>query len=560
MAIILRKRRRRDEEPEPLLSCAINCTNPFPDIPDPFGYGQRAVDFLRSLKHPKSKLPGRAFQLDPWQERIVRGIYGPRDDFGNRLINDVTVLVPRGNRKTSLGAALSLLHTLGPEAVPGTEVLFAAKDQIQASIGWREVRDIVKAGGILWQKGQGNRRFDAEGMVRLQEYLSRILFPNDTYIEALSSDAEAAHGRTPIFALCDEIHAWPKRTIWDVIDTGLTKTPGSLRVTITTAGRGQENLGHEIIDHARKVDRGEIDEPNHLVVLYETPRNADWEDEAVWRTVNPGLEHGYPDIVRMRQAARKAKAIPANQAAFKMYNLNMWLDHSADPFVDMAIYDKGKAPFDLADLEGKPCWLGVDLGMTEDLSAFVIAWRDGEDGYIVHPFYFMPGDNLYKRQDQSGFAYVQHAEGGLIVTTPGNVTDYRVIENAIRDLCDRFDVREIAFDPHYAGNIMQNLSDDGFPCVSFRQGWATMGPAIKELERAILAGKFRHGGHPVLRWNFDNITIQDDGKGNKSFHKTKSKDKIDGAVAAAMAVARAANGEDTRSIYETDDWASLTVF
>ena len=546
VAPIIRQRSR-----PPVQRVAPN--NPFPEISDPLGYGQRAVDFLRSLKHPKSKLSDLAFQLDPWQEKIVRQIYGPRDEHGNRIVNDVTILVPRGNRKTSLGSALALLHTLGPEAVPGTEILFAAKDQTQAGIGWREVRDIVRAGGILWQKGQGNRRFDAEGMVRLQEYLNRILFPNDTFIEALSADAEAAHGRTPVFALCDEIHAWPKRTLWDVIDTGLTKTPGSLRVTITTAGRGQENIGHEVIDHARRVARGDVSEPNHLVVLYETPRDADWEDEDVWRAVNPGLEHGYPDIVRMRQAATAARNVPAKQAAFKMYALNMWLDGSADPFVDMSVYDQGSTPIDLNELEDLPCWLGVDLSSTSDLTAVVAAWRDGRGGYIVVPWFFCPEDSLDKRTQQSGYPYSRWAEEGHITATSGNVVDIRIVEDHIRELCDRFDVREIAFDPHYARITMSNLVEDGYPAVEMRQGWVTIGPAIQELEKAIIARKFQHGGHPVLRWNFDNVVLQDDGKGNRSFHKGKARDKIDGAVAAAMAVGRAALGEDGRSIYDNSE-------
>jgi len=236
-----------------------------------------------------------------------------------------------------------------------------------------------------------------------------------------------------------------------------------------------------------------------------------------------------------------------------MLHLNMWLDKSTSPFVDMAVYDAGSAPIDLLDLEDQPCWIGVDLGSTDDLSAVVAAFRDPQvdDGYIVLPFYFMPADNVEKRQIESGFLYSHHVEAGLITATPGNVTDYHFVEDRIRDLCGTYDVREIAFDPHYGGQLMQNLQNDGLPVVSFRQGWVTMGPAIKELERAILARRFQHGGNPVLRWNFANIAVQDDGKGNRSFNKDKSTDKIDGAVATAMAVARAAQGESNLSSYET---------
>lgn len=544
MPIVIRKKK----------ASAINCTNPSPEIEDTFGYGQRAVDFLRSLKHPKSRLPGQAFQLDPWQEEIVRRIYGPCDEFGNRIVSDVVILIGRGNRKTSLGAALALLHTMGPEAVPGGEAIFAAGDRKQARIAYSEALGILHAGDEnLWKKGQANRATDPKTTIRLQDYRNTIQFPNGSFLEALSNDSGTQHGRTPVFALCDEIHSWKKRDLWDVIGTGLAKTENSLRITITTGGRGQDNIGYEVIERARKIARGEIIDPGTLAFLYEAPPDADWRDEQVWHLANPGLPYGYPSLKRLRQEAREAEDSPGVRDAFKQLHLNMWLDKSASPFLEMSIYDKGSDPIDLDALDGAPCWLGVDLGSTDDLSAVVAAFRDPEhdEGYIVLPFFFMPADNLEKREAQSGFPYVHHVEEGRIITTAGNVTDYRVIEDCIRDLCERFEVREIAFDPHYAGMLMNNLLEDGYPAIAFRQGWATMGPAIKELERAILAARFRHGGHPVLRWNFANIAIQDDGKGNKSFNKSKSTDKIDGAVAAAMAVARAAAGEgSTRSIFD----------
>lgn len=524
--------------------------DPFAHIPDPLGYGQRAVDFLRSLKHPKSRLPGNAFQLDPWQEEIVRKVYGPCDEFGNRVVRNVIVMLPRGNRKTSLGAALSLLHTMGPEAVPGGEVLFAASDQKQAKIGFREAEGIIAAGDeSLWRRGQASRRFDAAAMIKLQEYKNRISFPNGSFLEAISSDAGTQHGRTPVFALADEIHAWKKRDLWEVLRTGLVKVPNSLLVVITTAGRGQETIAFDVIDYARKVAKGEIDDPSTLPILYEAPRDADWQDEDLWRKVNPGIAYGYPDIAGLRQLAREAALRPSDREAFRQLHLNVWLDHSADPFVDMAVYDRGSDPVDLDALEGEPCWLGVDLSSNADLTAVVACWRDGE-AFIVHPWFFCPRDNLARKADRDGVPYPRWAEEGFITPTPGNVVDFRTVEDTIRDLCDRFAVREIAFDPHLARNMLNNLAEDGLPAVEMRQGWVTMAPAIKELERAIVGGTFRHGGHPVLRWNFDNIAVETDKAGNKAFHKGKSKDRIDGAVAAAMAVARAAAGEAGGSIYD----------
>lgn len=521
--------------------CSVDHSWIFDDSPidDPFGYGERAVQFLRVLKHPKSTVPGKGFQLDHWQERIVRRIYGPRHADGRRIVRTVAMLLPRGNRKTSLGAALALLHTIGPENVPRGECMVAASDRSQARIAYNEAYSIIETAG--WRE-------------RLHLVDSKNKIANrktGAFFEAASADARVAHGHTPVFALVDEIHAWPKRDLWDAIETGLAKTPNTLLMVISTSGRGTENLAWEFYDYARKVAVGEVVDPSVLPILFETPRDADWEDENLWMEANPGLRYGYPDLEGLRVLARQAREIPSRRAAFQQLHLNMWLDGSADPFVDMQIYDEGKHPVDIDDLEGEPCWLGVDLSSVNDLTAVVAAWKDGDDGYIVHPWFFCPEDNLRARSDRDKVPYVEWAEAEHIIPTPGNVVDFRYVEDHIRELCARFDVREIAFDPHLARNMLNNLLEDGLPAVEMRQGWVTMAPAVKEVERAIIGRRFRHGGHPVLRWNFENIAVHTDSAGNKSFHKGKSRERIDGAVAAAMAVARCAAGDTGMSSYET---------
>ncbi|WP_296583015.1 terminase TerL endonuclease subunit [Xanthobacter sp.] len=515
------------------------------EIPDPLGRGEAAVRWLRALRHPKSRAARNAFQLDPWQERIVRRIYGPCHESGARIVKTVVMLLPRGNRKTSLCAALALLHTYGPERVNGGEVISAASDRKQARIALDEALGII---GMVPPIKQ---------ITAAQEYKNRILnTKRRSFYEAISCDAGTQHGRTPVFVIADELHAWKKRDLWDVLKSGLVKTPGSLLMVATTAGRGQENIAHDIVEDARKVARGAVDDPSILPILFEAEKDEDWRDEAVWHRVNPGLAHGYPDIEGLRQLAREGARRPGDREAFRQLNLNVWLDHSADPFVDMGVYDEGAAPVDLDALEGEPCWLGVDLSSNGDLTCIVAAWRDGEDGYIVHPWYFCPADNLRARAERDGVPYPVWAERGFITPTPGNVVDFRAVEDTIRDLCTRFRVQEIAFDPHLARNTLNTLLEEGLPAVEMRQGWVTMAPAVKELERAIVGTRLTHGAHPVLRWNFENIAIHTDPAGNRMFHKGKSRDRIDGAVACAMAVARAAAGDGGSSVYESDEWSA----
>jgi len=507
------------------------------EIPDPLGYGQRAVDFLHLLRHPKSTGPRRQFQLVDWQERLVRRVYGPRHPDGRRIVRNVVMLLPRGGRKTSLGAGLGLLHTIGPERVPGGLALFAVSDREQARIGFEEAAGICREDPRIASK------------LRFIDCRHRIDHPKSgCSLRAISCDAARQHGTTPTFALVDELHAWPKRDLWDVIRTGLVKVPGSLCAVITTAGRGQQNVAYDIVDYARRVARGEIDDPGTLPVLFEAGADDDWKDEALWFRVNPGLAHGFPDLDGLRQLAREAENRPADREAFRQLHLNVWLDHSTDPFVEMGVYDVGATPLDLDDLATVPCWLGVDLSSNSDLTVVVACWRVG-DGYAVLPHFFCPADNLRGRQDRDGVPYVRWADAGLIEPTPGNVVDFRAVEDCIRDLCERFDVRAIGLDPHLARSTINNLLEDGYPAVDVRQGWITMAPAIKELERAIIGRQFQHGGHEVLRWCFDNIQVETDRAGNRLFSKGKAREKIDGAVACAIAVSLASNGDDGAARY-----------
>ncbi|PZU76124.1 MAG: terminase [Rhizobium sp.] len=495
-------------------------------------------------------------------------MYGPSFPDGRRQVRTVFALLPRGARKTTLGAGLALLHTAGWERKPSGQAMVAASAEEDAAISYEEAVGIIKETDWL-----GENRFKLnESTFILEHKLSGAKF------RALASGGKGKLGKTPQFVLADELIAWEgdrSRKTWQALRTGMNKAKGALLVIITQAGRGQENLAFDLLGYARKVQSGEVEDPSFLPILFETDpaekskwegddveEFEDWEDERLWHFMNPGLEFGYPDIDGLRDYAREGRERPAERDAFRQYHLNTWLDYSASPFVSMPIYDEGNFRPDLDEMEANqtPCYLGVDLSSTSDLTAVVAAWGDRESGYAVHPWFFLPKDNILRKAGQDGVNYAVWEEQGLITLTEGNVVDFHAVEAAIEEICARFNVREIAFDPHLARNSLNNLQDKGLPVVEFRQGWVSMSPAINELERAILARQFQHGGHPILRWHFDNIAIRTDIAGNRSFHKGKSKDRIDGAVATAMAVARCAAGETNISSYDTfegdmDDWS-----
>lgn len=521
-------------------------------IPDPLGHGERAVQFLRRLKHPASTAPGRRFQLHPWQERIVRRIYGPRHADGSRIVKTVMLLLPRGNRKTSLAAALALLHLFGPETRGAGQVVFAACDREQASIGFREAANIIREDKRLM------------GAVTIRDAFNskkQITFPkNGSTLTALASDGGAAHGLTPSFTLIDEIHAWRGRDLWEAIKSGQAKTNDTLMVIATTAGRGAEGLAADQFNYAVKVATGEIVNPEFLPVLFMAEPGDDWQDEAVWARVNPGLAHGFPSLSGLRALAKEAEGNPAELASFKQFNLNIWQSNSRDPLFDLGTYDARELTDDEIDLEQLPAYVGVDMSVSGDLTAVAIAFRHDDGQITLRAKIFVPDDGLRERSARDGAPYQRWADDGLIQLCPGPIIDNEAVEDHVRDLCATYDVQEIAFDPHLARVVMQHLHDDGLPVLAFPQRPLTMGVAAGDLERIVNGRLIRHDGDPALRHHFENVvTSRNPTTGLVRLHKASTASRIDAAVASAMAVSRAVTAQNTKSRYSDPDVLGLTI-
>ncbi|WP_444665746.1 terminase large subunit [Cereibacter changlensis] len=521
------------------------------DIPDPLGHGERAVRFLRALRHPASTAPKSAFQLDPWQERIVRRIYGPRHPDGSMIVKEVWLQIPRGNRKTSLAAALALLHLLGPERVASGQIIFAASDREQSAIAFKEVVGIVRHDKRLIA---ATRIYDPHAGIK-----SIISSIDGSTLKAVSSDGKAQHGTTPTFILADEIHAWQGRDLYEALDSGRVKR-GCLWVSATTAGHGTEGLAAEQYAYMVKVASGQTINPEVLPIIFEPGEDDDWLDEDTWFKVNPGMIHGYPKIAEMRSKAEIARDNPAKAYSFRQHNLNTWLGHSREPLFDMATFDARLLDDDPADLEQLPCWLGIDYAVNGDLAAVVGAWRHDDGQIAVRAWFFVPSEGLKERADRDDVPYQRWLEEGFIREVPGPIITQEAVQDLIRGICATHNVQEAAYDPYRFRVAAQELLNEGVPMIEMRQGLLTMGPANGDLERTVTGRMIRHDGHPILRHHFASAVAKRNDTGLVMLTKGKKTDRIDGAVAAAMAVSRACAAESQKSAYSNPEADGLFVF
>ena len=508
----------------------------------------RAVKFIENLCHTKGKWAGKRFWLLPWQEQLIRDIFGIVKPDGYRQFRTAFVEICKKVGKSELAAAVAL-YLLYADNEPSAEVYGAAADRQQASIVFDVARQMVEMSPALLKRS------------KLMTATKRIVnYGNSGYYQVLSAEVGGKHGFSVSGLVFDEIHTQPNRQLYDVLTKGSSDArQNPLHFIITTAGTDRHSIAYELHTKAVDILEGRRVDPTFYPVVYGLKDDEDWEDEANWYKVNPSL--GYTvDIERLRDAYREAKQNPADEVTFKWLRLNMWVS-STVAWIPDAIFMKGNEEIDLAALEGRDYYGGLDLSSTGDITALVLMFppRDEDEKYILLPFFWVPEETIPQRVKAASVPYDIWERQGYLLSTEGNVIHYDFIEKFINDLAEKYHICEIAVDRWNATQMIQNLEGDGFTMVPFGQGFASMSGPTKDFYRLLMEGQIIHGGHPVLRWMAGNVVVDTDPAGNIKVTKAKSKEKIDGIVAAIMALDRCIRNqtEPQGSVY---DERGLLVF
>ena len=501
----------------------------------------RAVSFIQSLKHTKGVWSGKPFLLFPWQEQIIRDLFGTIKENGYRQFNTSFIEICKKAGKSELAAAVALYMLCGDNE-EGAEIYGCANDRQQATIVYNVARDMVLQSPLLMER------------IKIIESQKRLVYvPTRSIYQALSSDVASKYGYNVHACIFDELLGQPNRKLYDVMTKGsgaARKQP--LNFVITTAGSDKNSICYEVHTKALDLLAGRKKDPTFYPVVYSAPDNADWTNPEVWKKANPSLGRTV-DIEYYHQRCDSAKENPAEEIQFRQFHLCQWTNTTVR-WMPMDKWDACQTSFSIDDLEGRTCYAGLDLASTSDLTALVLVFppENDEDRYVVLPFFWLPEETLPLRVRRDHVMYDVWEKQGFLKTTEGNVVHYGFIEQFIVELGERFNIREIAYDRWNASMMVQALQDDGFTMVPFGQGFKDMSNPTKDLMRLVLEKSLAHNGHPILRWNIDNIHVRTDAAGNLKIDKEKSTEKVDGAVALVMALDRAMkNGNGGASVYDT---------
>lgn len=517
----------------------------------------------RIFRLTDDRFRGVPFKLLPWQELTVRMLVGWKKPIEIidpathkavithvRLFRRLDLWIPRKNGKSEFLAALGVLFFV-LEKVYGGQAFVFGRNEDQGRVPFGKMQEIIRVAEGLLEDAQGNLRIDLN---------NRSIYVRETGSSCLllTGKPDGKHGRSPTVILGDEIHEWATREIADTLRQGTGARLQPIELYASTAGRKANRVGYDWYQESVAILEGAIDDATTLVVHYAIGEEDDWTDEAIWRKANPSLGLT-PTLDYLRGEFRKALGRPVQEALFQCYHLNRWVDQVGGwlPKSKWLLNQVGQGGWKDARtrLKGRRCFAALDVSATQDITALVLLFPpDGEDGrWSIVPRFWVPEATLGRRADEDKRVdWRRWVSSTALEVTPGDYVDQNFVMQATLEAFRDYDVQALGFDKWNAAKLITDLQAEGLDAermIEMRQGHQTLGAPTKEFERMVFAGRFDHGGHPVLAWMAGHCVVRFDYNLNYMPDKKASRDKIDGIVASVMAVGLAtADLEDTEPV------------
>jgi phage terminase large subunit-like protein len=377
---------------------------------------------------------------------------------------------------------------------------------------------------------------------------------NGGLLKALSSEGKTKHGSNPSAVILDEFHCWGEgeRELYDALTTGSAARRQPLTVILTTAGSGHESMCFTEYSYAKNVLNRTVEDSTYLPLIYELPPDSDWKDESLWSLANPGLG-GIVQLEALREEFKKAVVMPSEQQKFKRLHLNMWTD-TTNTWIPLNTWSACAHDFDIRDLQEYPCFGGLDLGATRDLTSFVLAWPV-ENKVYFYPWFWIPAHGLKERCRRDNVRYDLWAEQGYVTLTPGRDTDWSFAREHILKLAEEFNIKDIGTDPYAARDTAHELEKAGVTITAVHQKHPDLNLPTKRFEELVTSGDLIHPAHPILTWNLTCCGLSADQEGRIKPTKLEqvSAKRIDGVLACIFALDRIIRRppEDGESVYES---------
>lgn len=466
----------------------------------------------------------KAFELEPWQAFVIGSLFGWVDADGNRRFREAYIEIGKGNGKTPMCAGIGL-YGLVMDGERAAEIYAAAADQDQAAIMFRDAVRIAEASPDLFEQlsfsgGEHIWKIDHK--------------PSLSFFKTFSRESGSKSGTRPHMGLLDELHEHGSPQISIKVRAGAKRRKNAMFVEITNSGFDRASICWQHHEHSRKVVEQSLTDDRWFAYVCGLDEDDDpLTDESCWPKANPNLgvsiTHDY-----LRRQVTNATNIALETDDVLRLNFCVWTNQHTRA-IDMRLWQQCRPMPVASELIGARCFGGLDLGQSDDFSAWARIWALPDGRMAVKMRFWLPHAAMQRYPDRN---YQAWQRAGLLTITEGNTTDYDLIERTVLADCQADGVREVAFDKRFADMLAQHLLSQGVTMVDQPQG-EQLHEAIKYKLELIANGMLCHGDNEVLTWMASNyVTRRSTLTQRVRPDKDKAAEKIDGQVALDMALAR----------------------
>ena len=504
-------------------------------------HARRAIGYFEDVLHLNGgEFEGRPFEVLEWQAFIIGSLFGWLGIDGHRRFRSAYVETAKGSGKSPLSAGIGL-YGLTSDGEARAEVYAAATKKDQAMILFRDAVAMVDQSPLL------RDRLEKSGAAGREWNLAHLA--SGSFFRPVSAD-DGQSGPRPHIALLDEIHEHKSRMVVDMMRAGTKSRRQALIFMITNSGVDKHSVCWEYHDYGAKVSAagaagtmpgGAYYDDSFFAYICALDEGDDpFKDERCWHKANPSLKHGVPGLKYLREQVTEARGMPAKEATVRRLNFCQWVE-SNSPWIGRDLWFAGEEIEAIEQLRGRRCWAGLDLSSTQDLTSAVLIFEPTEQdpSWRLLPTFWLPEEGLHDKAEKDRVPYLAWRDAGWLETTPGRAINKLHVIHRLAELADQYDLQAIAYDRWRIEDFKVLLDSEGVslpPLVPFGQGFKDMSPALDEFERRLLNGQLKHNGNPVMTWCAANAITVTDPSGNRKVAKDKATGRVDGIVAAIMAV------------------------
>lgn len=479
---------------------------------------------------------GKPVVIYPWQAFILQNIFcwkRTKDD--SRLIRTAYIQIARKNGKTTMAAIISFIHLILDEDLT-PQIFIGANNEDQAKICSNTIGNMALVSPALNQAIQ-HKQIDLYQYKGKYLGLSYRVGKKMGYVQAMSKNPETKDGFNPSLGIIDEYHEAKSDALLNVIATGQGARKDPLLITVTTAGFNKHGVCYQQMRKTSiKILNGTATDDTYFPMIYELDSGDDWKEPKNWIKSNPMITHvntleGYL-AVELNKAINMGATTEVN---FKTKNLNYWTD-TASVWIPNEVWIANHNPkLSEADLDGLPCYGGLDLAATRDMNAFNLLFPNvevwGAEKHAVLLKCWLPEDNIHYRSTN----YISFVKSEHIKTTPGNHANQRLILDDIAEWSERYEIERIHYDKYLANWLAPEMAELDLEVYPIGMGGFNLSQTMKAMEIEIAKHNVEHFNNPVHAWNLANCEPKRDHNGNIRPDKSNPENKIDATVAMILA-------------------------